>query len=169
MEPLYSETYLEAKARKKSMTIRGGLIFLMAVLALIGVAFGVLMGTFLPLLVMVLVDVVIGYFLPTKDVAFEYIFVDGQIDFDCIYKGAKRKTLQRIDMDKVEFFAPASSHVLDSYKDMPVVDYASGYEPEKDYVAIHQGEKGMEKILFTPDEKMLSMIEQKSPSKLKKQ
>lgn len=168
MEPLYSETYLQAKPRKQSLTIRYGLIFLMVVLIFAGFAFMAMTGTFLVVLVMVLADVLIGYFMPTKDIAFEYVFVDGQIDFDCIYKGSKRKTLQRIDMEKVEFFAPAASHDLDAYKHLPLVDYATGFEPEKDYIAINQGEKGMERIAFTPDEKMLSMIDKKSPSKLRK-
>ncbi|MBR1741405.1 MAG: hypothetical protein IJ733_05955 [Lachnospiraceae bacterium] len=141
----------------------------MVFLVMVGLFFTVTAGTILILMVVGLVDVIIGMFLlPAKDVAFEYVFVDGQIDFDCIYKGEKRKTLQRIDMEKVEFFAPASSHAWDSYKQLPLVDYASGFEPEKDYIALHQGEKGMEKISFTPDEKMLSMIDRKSPSKLKK-
>lgn len=168
MEPLYSETYLKAKPRKKSATLRYALIFLMVVLVLAGLFFTAVLKSALILMVIIVTDVLIGIFLPTKDVAFEYVFVDGQIDFDCIYKGEKRKTLQRIDMEKIEFFAPASSHIWDSYAHLPLVDYASGFEPERDYVALHQGEKGQERIAFTPDEKMLSMIDRKSPSKLKK-
>lgn len=168
MESLYSETYLQAKPRKKSMMLRYALMVLMVVLVLFGMFLSAVLGTVLILMVVLLVDVLIGFFLPTKNVAFEYVFVDGQIDFDCIYKGEKRKTMQRIDMEKVEFFAPASSHDWDSYQHVPIVDYASGLEPEKDYVALHQGKKGMERIRFTPDEKMLSMIDRKSPSKLKK-
>ena len=168
MEPLYSETYLKAKPRKKSIALRYALIVFMVVLLSAGLFFTAVTGMALALMVILLADVLIGIFLPAKDVAFEYVFVDGQIDFDCIYKGEKRKTLQRIDMEKVEFFAPASSHIWDSYKHIPLVDYASGFEPEKDYAALHQGEKGQERIVFTPDEKMLSMIDRKSPSKLKK-
>ncbi len=168
MEPLYSETYLKAKPRKKSMMLRYALVLLMAFLVLAGLFFTATMRSALILMAVILADVLIGIFLPAKDVAFEYVFVDGQIDFDCIYKGEKRKTLQRIDMEKVDFFAPARSHEWDSYQHVPIVDYASGFEPEKDYAALHQGEKGMERIVFTPDEKMLSMIDRKSPSKLKK-
>lgn len=168
MDSLYSETYLKAKPRKKSIMLRYGLIVLMVVLVLAGVFLTATLGMVLVLMVAVLAAVLIGIFLPTKDVAFEYVFVDGQIDFDCIYKGEKRKTLQRIDMEKVEFFAPASSHDWDSYGHLPLVDFSSGFDPEKDYVALHQGKNGLERISFTPDEKMLSMIDRKSPSKLKK-
>ena len=98
--------------------------------------------------------------------AYEYIFVDGQIDFDRILNGAKRKTLKRTDLEKIEIVAPEGSHKLDPFSRLPVVDYSSGYDTDRHYIAVATGEKGNEQIRFTPDEKMLSMMRMKAPSKI---
>lgn len=167
MESLYSETYLHAKAPKKTKMIRGGLIALAIFLILLGVLFSLALGTFLVLGVMILIAVIIFYFMPTDQIAYEYIFVDGQIDFDCIYKGEKRKTLKRIDMAKVEVIAPVDSDALISYGKLPVFDFSSGMTTHQHFIAVNLGEKGLEKIIFTPDDKMKEMMYKKSPSKFK--
>ena len=50
-----------------------------------------ILGSTAGLFFVVVADCFIIYFLPSKDIAYEYVFVDGQIDFDCIIKGNKRK------------------------------------------------------------------------------
>ena len=167
MEPLYSETYLHANAPAKRKIIRGLLIVLMAFLLFIGLFSMLFLRTVIPFGVIILVDVIIYFVMPTTQIAYEYIFVDGQIDFDRILKGEKRKTMKRIDMSKVEVIAPENSHHLDAYQRLPEFDYTSGVASDKHYVAVAIGEKGTEKIYFTPDAKMLDMIGKKSPSKLK--
>lgn len=167
MEPLYSETYLHAKAPAKRVLIRVLLIVLAAFCIALGVLAALVVGTFLVFIVLALIAAIIIFLLPTTNIAYEYIFVDGQIDFDRILKGEKRKTMKRIDMVKVEVIAPENSHALDSYKQHPLFDFSSGMPGDKNYIAVSQGEKGVERILFTPDEKMLEMIGRKSPSKLK--
>lgn len=169
MEELYSETYLQAKPGKKRQLARGALIVLASFVLAIGILAMLWTGTFLVFMVMAIVAVVILVLLPTNKIAYEYIFVDGQIDFDRILKGEKRKTMQRIDMERVELVAPENSPVLDSKKHLAVTDYSSGMPADKHYIAVFLGEKGTELIRFTPDEKMLHMIKMKGPSKLKLQ
>ena len=71
-------------------------------------------------------------FLPRLSVVYEYIFCDGQLDFDKIMAGEKRKHLYRLDFENVTIMAPANSHALDSYKlnASKVLDYSS---MEKDH------------------------------------
>lgn len=168
MEPLYCETYLRANPPMKRKALRVALIVLAAFFLAFGLLMTLAMGTFLAFLVMLLIAGIILFLLPTTRIAYEYIFVDGQIDFDRILKGEKRKTMKRIDMEKVEVVAPENSHVLDSYRQNPMFDYSSGMEG-KHYIAIFIGEKGLEQIKFTPDEKLLDAIGTKSPSKLKRE
>ena len=168
MEPLYCETYLNANPTSKRKALRVALMALAVFLVAIGFVLMLSMGTYLPLMVMFLIAAIIVYLLPTTNIAYEYIFVDGQIDFDRILKGEKRKTMMRIDMDKIELVAPEGSHELDSYRQKPLFDYSSGMQG-KHYIAVHLGEKGLEQVKFTPDEKMLEAIGTKSPSKLKRQ
>ncbi len=169
MEENYSETFLKAKLPVKRKMLRTGLIILAMFALLFGICSMLMMGTFLVLAVMVIVTVIIFFLLPSNDIAYEYIFVDGQIDFDCIYGGSKRKTLKRIDMKDIEVAAPETSHRLDSYKNLPLVDYSSGMPQDRHYIAVFVGEKGSERIRFTPDDKMVQMMEFKSPSKVVKE
>lgn len=166
MEELYSETYLKAKISKKKELLRIGLMVLSAFIVAVGLLFTILMRTILPLCVLVIVAGIILFLMPTNKVAYEYIFVDGQIDFDQILAESKRKTMERVDMEKIELIAPETSHMLDSHKALPIKDYSSGNKEDIHYIAVATGEKGIEKIRFTPDEKMLRMMKLKSPSKV---
>lgn len=166
MEEIYSETYLKAKAPVKRIIARTLLIILAVMALLIGFVIMMSLGTALAFIVMVVVAGIIYFLLPTTKIAYEYIFVDGQIDFDRILNGEKRKTLKRTDLEKIEVVAPEGSHKLDPYHHLPLVDYSSGYAADTHYIAVSVGEKGTEQIRFTPDEKMLSMMRMKAPSKI---
>ena len=105
---------------------------------------------------------------PYLSVEFEYVFCDGQIDFDKIYSGNKRKTAIRIDFEYVEIMAPVNSHALDSYANTKckVMDFSSHEKDRRVYaIFVRQGEQ-FTKILCEPNEKMLAAIKQKSPRKL---
>lgn len=166
MEELYSETYFKAKPPMKRQVIRVLMMVLAAFFVAVGIFFMLLLGTLLVFFIMVILAGIILFLMPTNKMAYEYIFVDGQIDFDRILNGSKRKTMMRIDMEKIEIVAPESSHSLDSYRQLSVIDYSSGLTSDKHWIAIAIGEKGTEKIKFTPDEKMLHMMKMKSPSKI---
>lgn len=163
MEELYSETYLRAKTPAKRSALRIFLIVLCVVLVLVDV---LVLHSSLGLFVVVIADALIIYFLPTKNIAYEYIFVDGQIDFDCIYNGDRRKTLMRIDLGKVDVVAPEGSHALDSYSRLALKDFSSGVSEDRHYIAVYRGEKDSVRIRFTPDEKMLENMKMKARSKI---
>lgn len=103
MEELYSETYLKAKPSQKRLMARIGLIILCFVLVYVDLF---ILGSTAGLFFVVVADCFIIYFLPSKDIAYEYVFVDGQIDFDCIIKGNKRKHKKRTDLEKIDLIAP---------------------------------------------------------------
>lgn len=166
MEEIYSETYLKAKTPLTRIIARAALIVVAVFALLIGVIIMMSFGTALALIVMIVIAGIIYFVLPSTNVAYEYIFVDGQIDFDRILNGEKRKTLRRTDLDKIEVVAPEGSHKLDPYKHLPVIDYSSGYDTDRHFIAVASGDKGNEQIRFTPDEKMLSMMRMKAPSKV---
>ena len=166
MEELYSETYLKAKPTIKRMIAR---ILLFALLAVIVVA---CIGSMLTLhilycMVFIVIGAIIILLMPTNNVAYEYIFVDGQIDFDRILKGEKRKTMKRVDMEKIDIIAPENSDHVAYHKNLPLVDYSSGMDTDRHFIAVANGDKGTERIRFTPDEKMIRMMKMKGPSKVK--
>ena len=161
----YYECLCKRKNTTKGYALRAFLIFLIVLcFALTAVIGGI----------MLIVGAVGAYLLylatPRFHVTYEYVFCDGQIDFDKILGGEGRKHDYRVDLESVEMVAPENSHALDNYRnsDLKVVDYSSLIKsPEhKVYVIINNGKKGMEKILFEPDETFVTMMKQKSPRKV---
>ena len=93
--------------------------------------------------------------------------VDGQIDFDRIIAENARKNMCRTDLEKTEVVAPEGSHYLDGFQNLPIQDYSSRNEEDRQYIIVAKGEKGNIKIRFTPDERLLDQMKTKSRSKIK--
>jgi hypothetical protein len=107
------------------------------------------------------------YMFPRFTVDWEYIFVDGQLDFDQMLGGNARKHKDRIDFDQTEAVAPTGSYHLDSFNhiDTTVLDYSSLCGNPTYTLIGHKGDK-MVRIIFEPDENMVNLMKQKSPRKV---
>ena len=132
MNQLYAEAGTKRKDNGKILGLRALLILGVAIgviLMLLGGAFGI---------AGVVLVVAMIYFFPKLNVEYEYVFVDGQIDFDRITGKAKRKTLLRIDMEQTEIIAPQGSHALDGYTYTQLInkDFSSGDKNVKPYIII---------------------------------
>lgn len=165
MNETYAEAIVKAKPTPKLLAIRVGLI-LVAVIAAFVVIFGGQPLMF-PLGAIVIVAVV--YFFPRfSNIEYEYVYCDGQLDFDRISGGNRRKTDLRIEMENVEIVAQFGSSYLDGHKNAAIKkDYSSG-NTDKCYVIIAGKEEKQYYILFEPTAKMLDCMYYKSPSKVKK-
>ena len=109
------------------------------------------------------------FLIPFLKVDYEYIFCDGQIDFDRINGGAKRKHILRVDMEEIEVVAPKNSHAIDQFRSGgqgTVKDFTSGRSDAKVYVIIAKQKGNLVKILFEPSEKMIACMKNKSPRKV---
>jgi hypothetical protein len=162
MNQLYAEAGVKRKNNTTSMALRTLMILgviIGAMLMLLGGVFGI---------VGIVIIVLMVFLLPRLNVEYEYVFVDGQIDFDRITGKAKRKTVLRIDLEQVEIIAPDGSHALDGYTHIQYEkkDFSSGDKNSKAYIIIANKENKKYRIAFEPTEKMLAMIKQKSPRKL---
>ncbi len=162
MNQLYAEAGVKRKDTGKTMGLRALLI--------VGIIVGVLLmmlGGFFGIGGMVIIVAMI-YFFPKLNVEYEYVFVDGQLDFDRITGKSRRKTMLRIDMEQVDIVAPQGSHALDSYNQMQLLnkDFSSCDKSVKPYIVIASVEDKKYRIAFEPSEKMLAMMKQKSPRKI---
>ena len=156
MEPLYSETYLEAMMPKERRQKRNLMIAICIILPIVDL---LVLHSALLLFFVVVIDAVMIVLLPKKQTAYEYVFVDGQIDFDAIYGGEQRVNIQKIDLEKVDIVAPEQSHALDSYQQIPLKDWH--------YIAVYRGDDGNSvRIRFTPDETLLNNMKAKARSKI---
>jgi len=161
-----NQIYAEAGVmRKDTMTT-----MLYRVLMILGIIFGVyitLLGQTLGVIGVAIIAVIVFLF-PRLKVEYEYVFVDGQLDFDKITGKSKRKNLLRIDFEQVDIIAPMNSHALDTYANIQTEkkDFSSRDRSSKPYVIVANIQNKKVLIIFEPNEKMLAMMKQKSPRKV---
>lgn len=160
--------YCEARAKKKT-TAKDTLIKAAFIIAIV---IGVLLALFSGQSLLILVPVAAGigaYFVfPMLKVEYEYVYCDGQLDFDKIMNGERRKHLDRVDLDQAVVVAPKSSHALDGYRHdkVKVIDYSSLDEHAKIFgLVITAGEQST-LYWFEPDENMIGKMKQKAPRKV---
>lgn len=161
-----NQSYAEAGVSRKNTASTIALRILMYI-AIIAGAFVTLTGGFLGIIGVAVVVAMI-YLLPKLNVEYEYIFVDGQIDFDRITGKSRRKNMMRIDMEQVEIIAPKGSHALDAYTYAKCInmDFSSRSKNARPYIAVANKDEKKYMIAFEPNELMLTMIKNKSPRKL---
>lgn len=167
MEHSYTETSVRKKTTVKTLMIKTVLILL--ILALVWLSM-------LPSLRLVLVGAVAGgallvWYWPRFKITWEYIFCDGQLDFDKIQGGEKRKNILRIEIEESDVVAPVDSERLAGYRHIPKRDFTSGYPDRTVYgVVTRSAGKGEEKqlLLFEPSEKMIDLMHDKCPNLVEK-
>ncbi|MBO5176201.1 MAG: hypothetical protein J6C07_01995 [Lachnospiraceae bacterium] len=160
--------YAEARAKKK-VTMKDNLIKVLLIGGMIA-CFALGFLTFkMMFIIFGLILLGLGYyFLPKLATEYEYVFCDGQLDFDKISGGAKRKTMLRVDFEKLVVIAPKNSHALDGYRHngVAVKDFSSLDENAKVYGMVVTGGEQNTMIYFEPSEKMLAAMKQKAPRKI---
>lgn len=110
------------------------------------------------------------WYWPRFDVMIEYVYCDGQLDFDQIFGGEKRKNALRIEIEDADVIAPIDSNRLDGYRHLPKKDFSSQMPDAKVYGIATKIGNSEDKtvILFEPNEKMLDMMALKCPRTVEK-
>ncbi len=122
------------------LTIGSGIISLVLFLAAIGAGF----GTYL-------------LFRNTK-VEYEYTFTNGELDIDKIINQTKRKEMLTISVSKFTAFGKYTNEIPEETSDMTIV-FATDNIVENEYFADFQHESyGNTRLVFVPNERMLSNI-----------
>ncbi len=160
--------YCEARAKKRKTAGDSTIKALVILGIVLSVVAAFLFGQTLILLVGVALGIVAYFLFPRLNVEYEYVFCDGQLDFDKIMNGEKRKHLSRVDMDQVAVCAPKKSNALAGYNHDGVrkVDYSS-LEPEARVwgLVTTAGEQSTV-YYFEPSEDMIRRMKQKAPRKV---
>ncbi len=167
MEELYAEAGCKPIKTGKDILKKIGLITV-SVTLFIGY---MITDIFIIAILAVLAAVGVFYLFPMLNVEYEYIFCDGQIDFDKIYGGSGRKTALKIDFEQVEMIVPEFSHAANGWHDAKVMDFSSGRETSqkaenKKYVILCKVKENRIKIYFEPSEKMLQKMKIKDSKKV---
>lgn len=163
MEQLYAETCVKQKTTSKATALKA--LFIIGIVLLFGAGF--LLKSRLVSLLGVAAIILLVWYWPRFKVEWEYVFCDGQLDFDRIQGGQSRKTMLRVELQNADVIAPMDSHKMDGYRHLPVRNFSSLNTEAKLYgIAIR--EEGREEkvvLVFEPSPKMLDMIHSKFPDK----
>ncbi len=163
---LYTETYVKRKMTAGGMLAKGAMITLGAICLLGGL---LILGSGLLAFIGIAILIAFYFVNPLFNIDWEYIFCDGQIDFDRISGGEKRKTMLKIDIDNIDVMAPANSHELDSYnnqQNLTVKDFTSKTGEGKVYCIFVNKDGQRMKIMFEPSETMVDYCKQKGMRKV---
>ena len=167
MMDYFTEYIVRRKKDAKDILIILGVIIAASVLTAIGVLFlGVpLIGQFVLLIV---AGVVWGaYLLITgRNIEFEYIVTNGELDVDRITARRKRKRLISVASKEIELIAPITDHSGDNVTN--VIDASRNLKDDETLCYLITVKEGVKtKILFNPSEKMLKIFKKFRPQAMK--
>lgn len=162
-----SDSYVECLVKHKAPTVKVFLRILFTVLTVLFVLLFFFGLGFLAIL-MALVCGVLSYFMTLEcNVEYEYLYVDREISIDKISAQRRRKTVEKLNTEKIEILAPVKSWHLDEYKNRQLKqkDYSVGYEeqPDKRYVMIYNNEM---EVLLSPNSAFIAAVKNIAPRKV---
>lgn len=163
-------TYTEANVKKKTSA---GTVVLKTLLILIVIL--IFLAALLSRITLIMFAGVGGIFLliwywPRFKVEWEYVYCDGQLDFDMIQGGEKRRNILRIELEEADVAAPVDSERLAGYRHLEVKDYSSARDNARVYGIATRlpGKEDKVLIRFEPSDKMLEMMYNKCPNIVEK-
>ena len=163
------QSYAEANAKKKTTgsVIALKIILIILVILVFLASILISISTKINLLVLIGVAAIFGliWYWPRFRVEWEYVFCDGQLDFDMIQGGERRQNILRIEIEDADAIAPIQSTKLDGYRHLEVRDYSSMNEKANVYgIATRLPEKEEKvMILFEPTSRMVELMQKKCP------
>lgn len=161
MSDLYTEVIVKRKTPPKDLILKGLLIVATLLAVLSFFIFG-----FLGLIILLAVGVADYFLFPSFNVEYEYLYVNGELDVDKIMSKQKRKRVYSANVRELEIMAPTNSHALDYYnnnREIKTYDFSSLMPDHKTYTMILKGEKGMERVVFEPNDTILQDMKRFSP------
>lgn len=164
MGDTYAEAGVSRLPNTKTYTIKFCIIALTVASVYVTAAYSMAFFTFILVCI-----IAIGLVFPRLNIDYEYIYCDGQIDFDRISGKAKRKRMLRIDLEQVEVVAPVGSDAVASYKNntsFKTKNFSSLRKDAKVYEVYYVSGESRLRILFEPNEKMLNCMKHKAPRKV---
>ena len=102
-----------------------------------------------------------------RNVEFEYLLVDSDLDIDRISNKSRRKRLISLYRKEIIAVAPiGSSNLPHNWKQMEKIDACESPEaPDTYVVAVRQSDKERA-VLFSPTEEMLEIMDRRNPGKV---
>ena len=162
----YAETIIRKKMTTGTLFYR---IFVVLFAVFVSIGFYIYLRSLAAILILA-----VGFFayliFRGTELEYEYLYVNGQLDIECIYSKKKRKSAKSFNFDKLEVMAPLKHQKILAYEhrtDLKDFNYTSGYEGRNIYVAILIGQTGkLGRLYFEPSEEMVKAMYAHTPSKV---
>lgn len=164
MSDLYTEEIIKKEKTGKDILIK----VLLAAGTLLSICSLMVLG-WISLILIAVFGVADYFIIPSLDLEYEYLYVNGEIDIDKIMSRKKRKRMFSGDVSSLELLAPTQSHELDHYRsrsDIKKRDFSSGRSDVKTFTMILKKEQGFEMITFEPGEMILKDMKRMAPRKV---
>lgn len=162
-----NDTYVECLVARQTKPVMKFLKYLLISLTVLVGLFALMIGSTLFIIVAIAIGVGAYFASTNSDIEYEYLYVDKQISVDKVFGKARRKTVAKYDVEKLEIMAPINSHQLDSFKNrtFKLADYSSNMEKQPDprYVFFYDGQT---KVIFEPSPEFVKAVYQVSPRKV---
>ena len=165
-----NDTYYEKIVKRKTSSVALLLRFIVVFITVIVMYLGTLalgLSGIIGGILFIWIDTVI---FKNTDVEYEYLLIGGELSVDAIYGKKKRKKCRRLDMRKIEVFAPINSDKIKECKGnrkITVADYSSGTPEGTKYAFVIPEEEGrIYEIIFEPSEEMVNSIKFVAPGKV---
>ena len=163
MSDLYSEVLVKKERTWKDKLVKGGLIALVVIFAVVGIIVPILF------FVAIALGIAAYFIIPGTDLEFEYLFVNGELDIDKIMSKSKRKRVKSLNLSECDIMAPLNSHRMDYYNSnqkLKVLDFSSGNSEHKRFAIIARDGADTCKVIFEPDETLAKTMRNTAPSKV---
>ena len=166
----YHEHILKKKKTGKDIAICLITPFAFAFLAYVLI---LLISAFIPFLSVLIPAVLAGsiYFsykvISSRNIEFEYLLVDSDIDVDKIVNKTRRKRIASVYRKEIIAMAPfGSSNLPENWQTLPKTDATSSPDASGTYVLIYTQDGVQKALYFCPTEKMLEVMTIRNPRKV---
>lgn len=165
MMDIFTEYIVKHRLEAKDVLIQIGTGFLAMILTVLAFGLTAIPGiSFLVTLIIAGIWYGAYWVIKSRYVEYEYILTNSALDFDKIMARSKRKRLLSLDLKEIEILAPVNN---DAYKNQATKIYdCTGDGKNGVYFIDFMGERGRERVLFQPSEKILDFAYKFNPSKI---
>ncbi|MGN1266801.1 MAG: DUF6106 family protein [Dorea sp.] len=160
MNDFYTEQLVKKQAGKKDFFVK--VILIMAAVACVVLAPVIPLGWVVAALVIVAVVLLFR----RMDIEYEYMFINGDLDIDVIYRKTKRKKILSVNVSDLVILAPVGSIELKQYQKAKTFDYSSGTGNKKLYGLVVGRQGQLAQIIFEPNETIVDGFFYLAPRKV---
>ncbi len=121
---------------------------------------------FLGLFIVIIVIVIACFLFRRMSVEYEYQYVNGSLDIDRILYKTRRKRVFSMDVNEMEYLAPADHPGLKEYHPVKVMDFSSHTGETVVYAMIVSQGNELDEVLFEPNADILEGFFLMAPRKV---